>query len=203
MSTDYRILNIDVSEDELFDGRLERFGIVEHLKPAGQEGSARWLTDGNNFLAVWGSEKAVSFTRYFPNGWPACILDAIAEAFDADIVSEHDCRYWGFATEEEMDAWHEKHANEDRDRFYDDVIKYVSGRPNDIGPGTIGEIQATIAKTLVEERPELALPAHKAELMSAIDTIYERDHTVKIRLDEKDMAFVKMLATNEGNLPQS
>ena len=39
--------------------------------------------------------------------------------------------------------------------------------------------------------------------MGAIDTIYDRDHVVKVELDEKDLAFAKMLAAHETDLPQS
>ena len=215
MSTDYRIVNRQVSAQELFDGRLERFGIgeaPESEKTAswdfGVKGvdvrlsSLRWLTDGRNFLAVSGTDD-LRFTRYFSNGSPVHILNAIAEAFDAQIVSEHEAKFWGFDTDEEWDVWLEELDNQARDEFYNEVIRYVNGRSNGIGAGTIGEIKASIAKTLVAQRPELALPGHKSELMGAIDTIYDRDHVVKVELDEKDLAFAKMLAAHETDLPQS
>src|SRR6516162_10209035 len=117
MSTDYRIVNRQVSAQELFDGRLERFGIgeaPESEKTAswdfGVKGvdvrlsSLRWLTDGRNFLAVSGTDD-LRFTRYFSNGSPVHILNAIAEAFDAQIVSEHEAKFWGFDTDEEWDVW--------------------------------------------------------------------------------------------------
>jgi hypothetical protein len=216
MSTDYRIVNKQISVEDLFDGRLEHYGIVEPpetkkiaswdfggVKDVDYRARGiRWLTDGRNFLAVSGTDEPY-FRRYFPNGSPVRILNAIAEAFDAELASEHEAKFWGFDTDEEWNAWLEELNNQARDEFYDEVIKSVNGQPNGIRAGTIGEIKAAIARTLVAQRPELGLPAHKFELMSAIDTIYDRDHVVKIQLDENDLAFAKMLASHETDLPQS
>lgn len=206
MSTYMRIVNKEVSMDELFDGRLEEFGIAEDKRDESIP-HRRLLTDGRNWLLVVGpvddsDSPGVEFeTRWLNN--PSRIIDAIEKAFDAHIFTEYEPQYWGFETDEEWDAWNEKLANEARDRFYDEVIKYVSGQAHRYNPGTIGETEMKIAKALVQQRPELALPDHKAELMDAINAIYDRDHAVKITVDEKDLAFVKMLAAHERDLPQS
>ena len=70
-------------------------------------------------------------------------------------------------------------------------------------PGTIGEIKANIAKKLVAADPSLISLDNQAELMKAIDHIYERDHAVKITLSDTDMAAAKMSITHEDDLPQA
>ena len=66
------------------------------------------------------------------------IFHAIAEAFDTDIVTEHQPEFWGFDTQEEWDA-HEKRIHEEYERkFYAELLKHLRGEPSDIRPGTIG-----------------------------------------------------------------
>jgi hypothetical protein len=111
MSTDYRSLT-PISMGDLFDGRLEEFGIREHRNE--ETGTDhRILTDGRYYLHVYDEQDCgVAFARYAGNVvYP--MLQAISETFDAEIVSEHDHRYWGFETEAEWDAFwtakNEKH----------------------------------------------------------------------------------------------
>ena len=52
MSTDYMPLK-KVSARELFDGRLDEFGIREHVKPDGTTEKRRCLTDGRNYMWVY------------------------------------------------------------------------------------------------------------------------------------------------------
>jgi hypothetical protein len=47
----------------------------------------------------------------------AKILQAICEAFDADIFSEYEPQFWGFDTQEEWDAWQRAIAKEHEDEF--------------------------------------------------------------------------------------
>jgi hypothetical protein len=120
------------------------------------------LTDGqNNFLWVYINDEGfvTCLTRYMPNGSPGRILQAISEAFDTDIFSEYESQFWGFETQEEWDAWEAAAAKESEDRFYANLVKYVDGEPNDINPGTIGEIKAKIAKTLACEDHGLVAPS--------------------------------------------
>src|SRR5271167_2402247 len=95
MSTDYRLLQ-RVRARDLFDGRLEEFGVREHVKPAKTIKKERCLTDGCNHLWVYmDDDDLVSrLSRYAPNGDPTEILDAIAVALDTDIVSEYQPQYW-------------------------------------------------------------------------------------------------------------
>ena len=170
MSTNYP-LSKRVAIQELFDSRLESLGIVEYLVPDKTKEERRCLTDGRNFLWASGSEEDLRLTRYMPNGAPRRILRAIAEAFDTEIFSEYQPQYWGFDTQAEWDAVLDAMEEKGRDEFYEDLIKYVRNEPSGLGPGTVGEKQAQIAKTLVEERPELALPGAKEELLAAIDAM--------------------------------
>jgi hypothetical protein len=50
MTTDYRPLK-DISAREMFGGRLETFGVREHVEAETPE-ATRFLTDGRNYLVV-------------------------------------------------------------------------------------------------------------------------------------------------------
>jgi hypothetical protein len=203
MSTDY-CTSKKIRVTELLDGRLEAFAVRQHLN---DETSAKrkCLTDGNNFLWTYVDDEGfvTCLTRYFPNGAPGKILAAISEAFGTDIFSEYQPQFWGFDTQEEWDAWQAAAAKESEDRFYAELVKYVSGEPNDINPGTIGEIKAKIAKTLVYEEPGLVAPDRRSELMQRIESVYDRDHAVRITLSDEDIALAQRLATHEDDLPQA
>ena len=106
MSTNFRPLT-PICLQALFDGRLLGVGVHEHHSTE-TTANARCLTDGGNFLWVFGDE-SVGFCAYGAGGSPHRILRAICDAFDVDIVSEHQCQFWGFETEEE---WHAAWARE-------------------------------------------------------------------------------------------
>jgi hypothetical protein len=158
MSTSYRPLE-KISALELFDGRLEAFGIRERVTADSNE-ERRCLTDGRNCVWVEINEegRVTHLVRYFPGGAPRKILDAVAQAFDTDIFSEYQPQYWGFDTQEEWDAFQDKIAKEHADQFYADVLKFLRGEPHHIGPGTNGMTMAKIAKALVEKDASLLDP---------------------------------------------
>jgi hypothetical protein len=203
MSTDYRLLK-NVLSCDIFDGRLEEFGVREHFNDETTEQS-RMLTDGRNYL--WLDVDDAGFvtclTRYLPNGNPSKILNAIAEAFDADIVSQYEPEFWDFETQEEWDAWEQKLNKKYKDRFYNDVLKFSQGEPNGIIPGTIGMLKAEIAKKLVESDPTFLLPANKDKLHAEIEAIYNRDHVISLTLSAHDLAAAKMRASHEDDLPRA
>ena len=153
-----------IKADELFDGRLEAFGVREEVRPEGTADryppyikvkEVRYLTDGQNSMEVVIYENGVACINV-RNFWCAPereILHAIAEAFETDIVSEHQPEYWGFDTQEEWDA-DEKRIHEEHERqFHAKLLKHLRGEPTDIQPGTIGMMKAEIAKNLVEKDP--------------------------------------------------
>ena len=52
MSTNYCLLR-KVPACDLFDGRLEEFGVREHVNPETTTETSRLLTDGRNYLWVY------------------------------------------------------------------------------------------------------------------------------------------------------
>jgi hypothetical protein len=202
MSTDYRPLK-EITSNDLFDGRLEAFGVHESCNEYTTEAS-RCLTDGHTYLWVYVTNGlAKDFMRSLSSDEPRKILKAIAKAFDVTIVSEHEPEYWGFDTQEEWDAAWEAIAKEYDERFYTEIVKFLNGDPHDIGPGTVGMLKAEIAKKLVEEDPTLVLPTNKDKLRAAINATYNRDHAVIIDLGSEDLAFMEMMATHEDDLPKA
>jgi hypothetical protein len=204
MSTHYRTLK-KVTALELFDGRLEACGVREEIATNETTPESRCLTDGNNYVWAYidGDGFLDSLTRYAPGGSPAKILCAIAEAFDTGIVSEHEPQYWGFDTQEEWDEWNQQWSREAENRFHNELLKYLRGEPNDIGPGTVGMIWAEIAKKLADEDPGLLLPTNKDKLRKEIETIYDREHAVKVTLGPADLAAAEMFITHEDDLPRA
>jgi hypothetical protein len=97
-----------------------------------------------------------------------------------------------------MPTWR-KHEEE----YYIELVKFLRGEPNDIRQGTIGMIEAEIAKTLVEKDPSLLLPINKDKLRNDVRSIYDREHAVKVALGPKDLALVRMLSTDEDDLPRA
>jgi hypothetical protein len=120
MSTYYvivpRNLNNRISASELFDGRLEKFGVRECIVEATNEQN-RLLTDDNDnrvwVLVVNG--KAQNFKVYAGCENPDHIFDAIRKAFGGGaIYSEHEPQFSGFETEEEWyAAWEADEAAEE------------------------------------------------------------------------------------------
>jgi len=201
MSTNYAANDV-INMEDLFDGRLEQFGVRENFVKGETSASRRCLTDGyNNFLWVSGNQKVDLLTRYAPNGSPAGILSVIAEVFDTCFFSEHQPQFWGFETEDDWDnAMREMHEK-DQAELYISIMKCVRGEPHDIQPRTNGMAMANIAKDLIARNPKLASPGCKEELMENVDRIWEADHCTTITLDEKDIATVLFAMTDVEDLP--
>jgi hypothetical protein len=83
------------------------------------------------------------------------------------------------------------------------VVKFVRGEGHDILPGTSGMTKAEIAKRLIADSPDLLAKDKRPDLIKAVELIYDRDHTVKVKLTGKDLAFAQMAATHEDDLPQA
>jgi hypothetical protein len=180
------------------------YGVQEHVCKDTTE-SARCLTDGNNYL--WASRdydgESTILTRYGCSNVPSKILDAICGAFDVEIVTEYQPQFWGFDSQEEWDAAWEKIAARRRDEFYDDVMHYVRGEDHTLQVGTNGMVQAEIAKQLIVDHPELALPESKDRLLDAVESDFDRDHAVRLTLPREDINRVLMLSTHEDDLPKA
>lgn len=98
MSTEYRPLP-DIQFAQLFDGRLEKYGVKWEETAA----NTRHLLCCDRGLQVHcHNDGTCSFTQRGVVPWS--IFDAIVKEFAVELVSEHEPRFWGFATEEEMYA---------------------------------------------------------------------------------------------------
>jgi hypothetical protein len=202
MSTMYRPLK-DLLFAEIFNGRLEKYDIREKVQPDSTE-TRRYLAGSDGVLIVYREENATcTFERAGFTAVPWAVFDALAEEFDTEFVSEHDHRFWGFATEEEWDAFNEKIARKYEDEFYKDLLHYVRGEPHGLSPGTIGMIKADIAKTIVTREPSLMKPENRSVLLAAVEGIYDKEHAVKVTLTEQDRAQATMMGARTGDLPRS
>jgi hypothetical protein len=139
-------------------------------------------------------------TRNAGSGDPGTILSAIAEEFDTDIVSEHEPQYWGFQTQDEWDAAWEQMQLEHREKFHLELMKYLRGEPNDIRRGTVGMIQAEIAKELVEKDPTLLLLTNKDKLRNEINTV-ERSRAMALTWRRNSLTAADLSIAHEDDLP--
>src|SRR5262249_19760508 len=153
-ATDFRPLG-RLRMADLFDGCLKEVGVHEHQSKEATANS-KCLTDGRNCLWVYGDEKGLVsvFSRYGMNA-PQRILQAIADRFHVDIVSEYEPKFWGYETTEEWEAAWAAIAEEEKQNFYNQVVNFVRGEGHNITPGTIGMIKAEIAKRLIAVSPDL------------------------------------------------
>ncbi len=92
--------------EELFDGRLEQFGIREKIVKGYTSTNFRYLTDwSKTYIRVYGDELVDSFTWHIPNppkGRPRMVLAVIEKVFDTNIYSNIEPQFWGFET---VDEW--------------------------------------------------------------------------------------------------
>ena len=177
MSTDFRPQK-SIAVSDLFDGRLEPFGIREHAESGTISPDTRCLVDdGENYLTVFADDAGFvgCMSRYGAFNNPGHILGTITDVFETDIFSEYEPQYWGFETQEEWENALDKLAKENDDRYYGELVKFLAGEPCGIRPRTIGMQWAEIARELVKQNPELAAPANKAALLDEVRT-QDRDH---------------------------
>jgi hypothetical protein len=202
MSTDYRPLN-DISYDYLFDGRLEKYDVREELR-SDTTTECRYLFGRDGVLIAFrendGNRSSFSRPSFGPMPWS--VFDAIAAEFQSELVSEHDHRYWGFNTADEWDNFNDKLAKDGTDKFYNNVLHYVRGEPNDLLPGTIGMRQADIAKALIEGDRSLIEPQNRDALLQAVERVYLERDAVSVKLTDRDLAAVEMLMARTETLPR-
>jgi hypothetical protein len=202
MSTYFHALT-PIRMADLFDGRLDHVGVHEH-QSEGTTAHCKCLTDGRNFLWINGNNEGFisGFTRYGMNA-PQRILGAIAAEFAVEIVSEYEPKYWGYETQEEWEAAWTEMGRKEEQNFYNEVAKFVRGESHDIILGTIGMIKAEIANRLIADSPDLLAEDKRSDLIKAVNLAYDRDHSVVVKLTDKDLAFARMAATHEDDLPQA
>src|SRR5258708_6096958 len=202
MSTDYRAMKT-IRAADLLDGRLDALGVHEFIS-GDTTHTSKCLTDGRNYIWMYiDDEGLVSGLTRFGGNAPSKILRAIATTFDCQIFSEYEPQYWGFDSEDAWTAAMEEMNRESEDRFYADLIGFVSGEPNGIRRVTIGEIKANIAKQLVEAEPRLRRPEERKTFIEAIEAIYDRDHAIRVTLTESDRSLARLIATHEDDMGQA
>jgi len=104
MSTDF-ITSEKIPFAHVFDGRLEKFEVYEHISDGKSSETSRCLTDGRNYLWLYAPADGflACITSYDFNS-PGRILRAITETFGVEILSDHEPQFWGFDTQAAWDA---------------------------------------------------------------------------------------------------
>lgn len=122
MSTNYWP-NGTISMSELFDGRMERFNIREHLNSEVTE-CQRCLTDGSNFVWVLRDDagNVDVVTRYCLNA-VSTILSAIGQVFATAFISEDDEEGRTFDSNEARYAWLDEQARVVLNCTYEEMNK--------------------------------------------------------------------------------
>ena len=193
MSTDL-MFEKDIRIEELFDGRLECFGVYEEVVEGESTPDFRLLKEGSNGLRIYGDEVVGLISKCGINN-PAKIIDAISETFGTYVVSEYEPQFWGFETQEEWDRAQNEMHKEDQAELYIEIMKYIRGESNDIEPRTNGEGMAKIAKTLIKANPDLASPDKEESLMKMIDQEYWGNHATSI-LSNEDEDLIESIIRN-------
>jgi hypothetical protein len=105
MGNEYRAEK-NLLASELFDGRLEKFGVHEHGQARENH---RCLTDCENCLGVLINDAGhvTGFAREWNGNWgsPNKILSTVSDAFETKIFSYQEPEYFGLESEEEKAAW--------------------------------------------------------------------------------------------------
>jgi hypothetical protein len=110
MGTNY-ITEKAIRFEELLDGRLATYGIVESPFELTTEDERRLRDASGNYVWVYRSEDGhlATMSVYSSNNGEG-ILGAIAETFDTVIYSEYEPQYHGYETQE---AWDEAMSAEE------------------------------------------------------------------------------------------
>jgi hypothetical protein len=174
MSTDYATEK-EIRYADLFDGRLEKYGIKESRETKGSS-EFHYITDGTNSLSISADDDGMlgCISRHGGNN-PHPILDAIAEVFDTAIFSEHQPQFWGCKTWEEWEEAYKEFCvsiKNNRRQRCKELYKYLNGEACDLQPGIEMSV-AEIARELVHQFPELILPANRDRLLGIIYHRYE------------------------------
>lgn len=175
MSTTY-LFEKKITFEELLDGRLEQHGVFEDTERFGtrveiQKGesarNSKVLTDGMNYIGVYGDEYVKTIQRCGTN-IAEYVLSVIAEVFDADYFSEYQPQFWGFESLEEQDLAEMRGVEIRRARRYEEIMKFVRCEPVDFELDSDIVNDAKIARDLIAEKPSLAEPKCRDELLNAI-----------------------------------
>ena len=163
---------------ELFDGRLNKIGVIEIADESADAFRYRILSDGRTSLAVseWSTGKVFRIDMLPPATYSSAanLMNAIAECLGIKWAkySEGQPEYYGLKTKEELDAMWFNLAQRDCEKFYADILQFVAGDDQAFQAGTNGRIDAEKARKLISEDPSLVRPEKKDELLLSINNTY-------------------------------
>jgi hypothetical protein len=206
MSKDYRTAQ-NIKMADLFDGRMEKYGITEELDSP-RTSKSRCLRHGENSL--WVNADATGgvseLTSYSTND-PTNILHAVAQKFDTEIWTEDEPQFWGFATQGEMDRWHMDGAKAEQGEFYQNIRLYVATGTHSYQQGSPGQVDIKIAKELIDRNPELIYPENKEKLFEGINGEIMNRYKEEMKPSEEEQAriyawYKKALENNGFRLPE-
>lgn len=174
MSCDYRF-GEPVQMRDLFNGRLQQYGIVEKVVRVTTETCRVLIDERGNYLCVYANDRGyvTSMSRYGFQ-FPERILEMLSSTFNSEIYSEHEPEFYGCSSHEELDAWMRAVSSEIKDEFYEEVINFVSGKEHGLIHGTIEMAKGEIAKALVLFNPDFLLLKNKEEFLIAIEHEYKQ-----------------------------
>jgi hypothetical protein len=185
MFTDFRLTKV-LSFDDIFDGRLERFG-VHDISVEGATSEFHCLTDGNNVLWVEVDDEIYFLLGFGMFNAAENILTAIGEVFDVEIFSEHQHQYWRNETEAECRCGRRKIAEEVQTRLNILIMRYVREGFRFSEPCSSFEPLVNIAKDLIIENPDLASPDLEEELLEKTNKIYSEKYDAKPRAIKQEL----------------
>jgi UDP-2,3-diacylglucosamine pyrophosphatase LpxH len=194
MLTHYR-LEKKIKIKELFDGRLERFGVYNACT---KDVTRTWgcLHDDRNSLIVHGDELVESMTGFGLFNATEKILTAITTAFNTEIFSEYNPQVWMYKTEEEWHRDRRKSTERNPVIFYNMVIEHARGETQECTLLRDGLLMVRVAKDLIIENPDLASPEREMELMEKTNKrSIAMFNTIILKTMQKSM-----VATPEGEL---
>jgi hypothetical protein len=202
MTTEY-IAGKTIRASELFDGRLEKFGIRERILPEVAEElkrldpdvtyeRKRCLTDGISNLGVFVKDDG-SIGRLVDYNIVRARnknLKAIGEEFGTNMIPEYEPEFWGFCTEDGFLDWQIALGEIE----IDEIMRFLRGEPHDISRGTVGLVMADLVKELVTKYPALLLSENADQLRDTIRELNQRPNGVTLRLSDDDLTALARFA---------
>lgn len=159
---------------DLFDGRLKHFGIIEILNHPPMGHSRRILSDGQTFISVQsessGEIDSLTLERPFVFSSGIALTRTIAKymACTFALYTANQPQYWGFETKQEWDAERKRMERARTAKFYADVLQYVAGDGEAFQGGTVEHAKGEVARELISKQPSLIRPEKRRQLLRAL-----------------------------------
>jgi len=190
-------LDKEIKFKDLFDGRLEKFGVYNACTKVVTR-TFGCLHDDRNSLVVQGDEVVESMAGFGLFNATEKILTAIRTAFNTEIFSEYQPQVWMYKTEEEWRRDQRKSTERNPVIFYNMVLKHIRGETQEFTPFGDGLLMVKAEKDLIVENPDLASPDREMELMEKTNKRSIAIFNTSIYKSIQKF----MLATPEGTLLQ-